>query len=105
MNKNIMYVINKSKNVKIDSNKIDSLVSSLDFLSTSNQDVVEIEKLSVKEKILKVFLSESINFCFWPEKNWIVVKEGKEVSGSLAMFILFNKAIKEVKQNKELVLK
>ena len=95
MDRNILYVVNKSKNVKIDSSKIDLLVSNLDFFSTSNQDVTKIKKLSEKEKILKVFLSESINFCFWPEKNWIVVKDGQEISGSLAMFILFNKAINE----------
>ena len=45
MDRNILYVVNKSKNVKIDSSKIDLLVSNLDFFSTSNQDVTKIKKL------------------------------------------------------------
>lgn len=91
------YINQNSDYVFVNKNKLNSFINNIDnwdynYWLDSN-DLI----LSEKEKIIFAFLCESINFCFWPNRKWIVEYKGKKFSGSEALFYSLIKAINESK--------
>ena len=98
----ILYVVNNSDNVKINEEKLKKFASKIDFekgihWSKKNQTF---QKLSTEEKILYVFIIESLNFCFWSSYNWLVDYNGETYRGSDSLFYSMTKAV----DNKTIIL-
>ncbi|MBQ9018775.1 MAG: hypothetical protein IJ097_00500 [Bacilli bacterium] len=98
----ILYVVNNSDNVKINKEKLKDFANKIDFekgihWSKENQ---MFQKLSTEEKILYVFILESINFCFWSSYNWLVDYKGETYHGSDSLFYSMTKAV----ENKSIIL-
>ena len=90
------YVVKNSKYVKIDENKIDSFINDLGELNYVHWSKEFNLKLTEEEWILLAFITESMNFCFWRKPKWVVEYNGKQISGSNALFYtIMNKVIKD----------
>ena len=84
--KQIEYVINNSKYVNINQEKLDEWCNSLKCNLTYEHHLKKYKNIfDEKEMILLVFLLESINFCFWKEPIFVY----KDKVRSSAMFQLF----------------
>ena len=97
---NIEYVVNNSKNVKINLEMISSIVDKFDnhyhYVHWSSYDKYFVT-MSEKELILFSFILESLNFCFWPNYDWKVKYNDKEYLGSDALLFVLLKAVKNKK--------
>lgn len=82
----IKYVVENSNYVKINEKKIEEFLNNinLDYQDTHFLDNFK-DKYTEKERILLVFLIESINFCFYKEPHFIY----KDQKNSSAMFSIF----------------
>ena len=91
----MLYVVKNATNVKINEDGIKCLVDMLDINSFSHwsKSIDTFNNLDEREKILFVFLLESINFCFWPNYEWKAEYKGKEYSGSDALLYTLIKAL------------
>lgn len=92
----IKYVVDNSKYVKINYEKINDLTSKLLDLKYHHWSN-ELDLLLNEEKwILLVFIIESMNFCFWKLPKWKIEYNNEVVSGSNALFL---SVIREVERN------
>lgn len=101
----IKYVVENSDYVKINEEKIEEFLSNinLDYQATHFLDNFK-DKYTEKERILLVFLIESINFCFYKEPHFIY-KDQKNSSAMFSMFVdktLEDKRLLDIKYLKEL---
>lgn len=94
----IKYVVDNSKYVKINYQNINEFV--LNFGEPNYKHwFSEIDlNLDEKEKILLVFIIESLNFCFWQKPKYKVLYHNEEVKGSEALFL---RIIDKVENNKK----
>lgn len=82
----LKYISENSRYVSIDTEKIKLFLNKIEninynyWLSDNNLNLNE------KESILFAFICESMNFCFWENKNWVVNYEGKGYNGACALF-------------------
>lgn len=94
----IKYVVNNSKYVKINYQKLNEFILNFKepnykhWFSNYNLDLNE------KEKILLVFIIESLNFCFWQKPKYKVLYHNEEAKGSEALFL---RIIDKVENNKK----
>ena len=96
MKEEFKYVVDNSKYVSIDYNRVNDFVKDLGKPKYEHW-YKEIDlKLSDKEWILLAFIIESMNFCFWQKPKWKIEYHGDIVSGSNA---LFYSVIREVENN------
>ena len=96
MKEEIKYVVDNSKYVSIDYNRVNDFVKDLGKPKYEHW-YKEIDlKLNDKERILLAFIIESMNFCFWQKPKWKIEYHGDIVSGSNA---LFYSVIREVENN------
>lgn len=98
MNNEYEYVVNNSKYVTIDYDKLDSFIKEIKENNYSHWSNNFNLNITEEEWILLCFIIESMNFCFWKKPKWIMEYKGNTFSGSNA---LFNSIIKEVENNKE----
>lgn len=96
MKEKFKYVVDNSKYVSIDYNRVNDFVKDLGKPKYEHW-YKEIDlKLNDKEWILFAFIIESMNFCFWQKPKWKIKYHGDIVSGSNA---LFYSVIREVENN------
>lgn len=96
MKEKFKYVVDNSKYVSIDYNRVNDFVKDLGKPKYEHW-YKEIDlKLNDKEWILLAFIIESMNFCFWQKPKWKIEYHGDIVSGSNA---LFYSVIREVENN------
>lgn len=94
----LKYVVDNSTYVSIDYNKLDEFVDSITEVEYKHWYYDTNLDLNEKERILLVFIIESMNFCFWKKPKWKIDYKGEIIKGSNA---LFYSIIKEVESNKE----
>ncbi len=85
--KNIDYVVKNSEHVKINEQKIDDLLTCLSYEKVTNWFNYFKDKFSKEETTLLLFLSNSINFCFWNNHNYKEEYEGISYQSSEAVFV------------------
>lgn len=85
--KNINYVVEHSKYVKINKNEINKLADTLDVFKNEHLFIDLCYKYSEKEMLKFLLLCESINFCYWMEPNWQIEYDSNIYKGSIAMFL------------------
>ena len=96
MREEFEYVVENSKYVKINNDRLDNCIKALgrpNYNHWSNELSID---LNEEEWILLAFIIESMNFCFWKKPKWKIEYNGEEMSGSNA---LFYSIIKEVESN------
>lgn len=93
----IKYVVNNSRYVKINYQKLSEFISNFGIPNYKHWFADFDLNLDEKEKILLVFIIESLNFCFWQKPKYKVVYHNEEVKGSEALFL---RIIDEVENNK-----
>lgn len=93
----IKYVSDNGKYVKINYQKLDEFISNFDTPNYKHWFADFDLNLTEKEKILLVFIIESINFCFWQKPKYKILYHNEEVKGSEALFL---RIIDEVEKNK-----
>lgn len=98
LNSDVLKYINQNSDyVSVNKDKLYSFIDNIDNWNYNywldSNDLI----LSEKEKIIFAFLCESMNFCFWPNRKWIVEYKSKKYSGSEALFYSLIKAINESK--------
>ena len=97
--KDILYVVNNSDNVKINEDKVIELSKKIEINKhkhwCNTNELFNL--LSTDEKILFVFILESLNFCFWPNYKWIVEYKGNKYNGADALLYSLTKAVEEGK--------
>ncbi len=89
------YVVENSKYVKINYNKITEFVNELESPNYEHWSKEINLNLSEREWILLAFIIESMNFCFWQKPKWKIDYHGDLMSGSNALFFSI---IKEVEK-------
>ena len=94
---NIKYVVDNSDYVKINKTKLDEFIKDLGEVNYNHWYKSLKLDLSEKERIIMVFLIESLNFCFWKKPKWKIEYEERAVHGSEALFFSI---IKEIKKDK-----
>lgn len=95
----ILYVVNNSENVKINEDKVKELANKIEsskYKHWYNTDEL-FNSLSTNENILFVFILESLNFCFWPNYQWIVEYKGNSYHGSDSLLYSLTKAVESKK--------
>ena len=95
--KNIKYVVDNSKYVRINYDKLDDFIQNLatpNYMHWAKELNLE---LTEKEWILLCTLIESMNFCFWRKPKWKIEYHNDIHSGSNA---LFYSVIKYIENNK-----
>lgn len=90
------YVVDNSKYVHINTDKIDTFINDLGDIKYIHWSEEIPLDLNEKEWILLVFIIESMNFCFWKKPKWKIEYNNELMSGSNA---LFYSVIKEVENN------
>ena len=90
------YVVENSKYVKINYDKITDFVNELGFPNYEHWSKGIDLHFSEKEWILLAFIIESMNFCFWQKPKWKIEYHGELMSGSNALFF---SVIKEIENN------
>lgn len=98
MREEFEYVVNNSKYVKINNDKLDECIKALGEPNYAHWSKELSIDLSEEQWILLAFIIESMNFCFWQKPKWKIEYNGEEMSGSNA---LFYSVIKEVENNSE----
>lgn len=93
------YVVDHSKNVKIDLGTIYSLASKVKWedLSLSGISLTR-KKWELDTLVQIIFVFNTINFCFWAgkdEKKWTVNIDGEELDGSRALFRCIEKEVEK----------
>ena len=97
MLEDLKYVVDNSKYVHINEDKIDDFLKDVGKLNYEHWlESFDIE-LTEKEKILLVFVMESMNFCFWATPKWKIQYKEDTYTGSNA---LFYSIMKQVENNK-----
>lgn len=96
--KKIKYVVDNSDYVSIDYKKIEDIINQYNFNMVPHEQNELVNILSEKELAKFMLLCESINFCFWPEKNWKMDYYGTIYSGSLGMFYSMQKYVIQDKE-------
>lgn len=94
----IKYVVDNSRYVKINHQKLSEFISSFGTPNYKHWFSDFNLNLNEKEKILLVFIIESLNFCFWQKPKYKVLYHDAEVKGSEALFL---RIIDEVENNKK----
>lgn len=93
----LKYINNNSRYVSINFEKLNLFLSNIknwDYRYwLSDNDL----NLSEKEYIIFAFICESMNFCFWGNKEWVVNYKGNEYRGAQA---LFYSVMNEISSNK-----
>ena len=94
----IKYVVDNSKDVKINFNNIDKVT---DLLKENkkvpwlNNDFLDLENFTIEQILMYLILCESLNFCFWDfDVKWKIEYKGEWYSGSYGLFYAISKAIK-----------
>lgn len=94
------YINTNSDYVTINKNKIEKFIKKIEnkkynyWLNTTNFSFSEYDA------IIFVILCESINFCFWKNKNWNVTFHGNQYNGSEAIFYSL---LKKYELNKDFI--
>lgn len=96
MKEEFKYVVENSKYVSIDYDKIIQFISEMDKPRYDHWCKELNLKLNEKEWILLGFVIESLNFCFWKKPKWKIEYNGDVISGSNALFYAI---IKEIEKN------
>lgn len=88
------YVNKNSKYVSVNKEKIIPFLNSIE--NVKYHYWLDREKIGFSEKefIIFAFICETMNFCFWGNRNWKVYYAGKEYIGSEALFYAILKEIK-----------
>ena len=86
MKEKFKFVVDHSKYVKIDEEKIDEFVNNLDEVKYTHWCKDINLNLEEDEWILLVFLIESMNFCFWLKPKWKIDYHGEVLSGFKNIF-------------------
>lgn len=94
----LQEIVNNSKYIKLDEYKIYAFTESVSNCFSIDSNYTFKTSLSEKESILFFFLFESMNFCFWKNRNWIKQYKGIEFNGSEALLYLL---LDIVEKNKE----
>jgi Protein of unknown function (DUF2419). len=94
----IKYVVDNSKNVKINKNNIENIIPYLNKKANESWldfEYLDLDKCTNKEIIMYLILCESLNFCYWGSNpKWKIEYKGKWYSGSYGLFYSVAKAIK-----------
>ena len=85
-----------SKYVFIDTTKIDIFLNGIKDCEYHYWFNKEDFNLIEEEIILFCFICESMNFCFWKNRNWKVLYNGREYIGSETLFHII---LKEIEKN------
>ena len=83
----IKCVVDNSNYVKINENMLKDFVINFEIPNYKHWYSSFDLKLGEKEKILLVFIIESLNFCFWQKPKYKVIYHNEEVKGSEALFL------------------
>lgn len=78
----IKYVVDNSVYVKINNQKLKEFISNFRMPNYKHWFAEFHLELSEKEKILLVFIIESLNFCFWQKPKYKILYHNEEVKGS-----------------------
>ena len=93
----IKYVLDNAKHVKINQDKLDSYIASLNSVNNYEHACKKYKKdFTEKEMIILAFILESMNFCFWKEPMF-------EYNGQKRSTAMMNKYIDSALLNKEFV--
>ena len=94
---NIEFVVKSSNNIVFNSDKIDDLIKKNFFKGENNNHIFSSLKKTTSEETLIIFLilSETINFCFWPSKEWKYNYNKTIYTGSMAMFMTLKQTLEE----------
>lgn len=91
--KNINFVVDHSKYVKINRKVIKKLADSFEMSKVEHLFMDLSKKYSEKEMLKFLLLCESINFCYWMEPNWQIEYDNNIYKGSIAMFLSMKKQL------------
>ena len=80
------YVVDNSKYVHINIDKIDTFINDLGNIKYIHWSEETNLILNEKEWILLSFIIESMNFCFWKKPKWKIEYNNELMSGSNALF-------------------
>ena len=98
MKEEFKYVVDNSKYVSIDPDKIDNYINALGEINYKHWASELDLDLNEKEWIILAFIIESMNFCFWRKPKWKIEYKGKTVGGSNAEFYAVIKAVENDKE-------
>lgn len=88
------YVVDNAKDVKINSSKIDELVTDMSIINSSHwleNSPFEILDFDVKDIVNFLLVYHSIGFSYWGSPKWTIETESGELDGAYAMmYVLIN---------------
>jgi hypothetical protein len=89
------FVVDNSKNVKINKNKIREFCKNYKKTKISNwlDDFKPFNNLNEEEKLNFLLIINSMNFCFWGNPKWKIEYNGKEFDGGFAMLNCLERAL------------
>ena len=93
MKTNISYVVSNSKHVKINKEEIAKLSKEVEIIDNKHLFKSLVDQYDEKTMLRFLILCESINFCYWEEKNWKINYNDKIFKGSIAMFLSLKRKI------------
>ena len=91
-------VMENSKHVRIDHDKIDEFCKDYDQEKMEHwlkDSPFELSTLEDEDKLNFLFVFNSINFCYWGEPKWTVEYRGAEYDGAWGMIVALGKALDE----------
>jgi len=90
------YVVENSKHVRIEHEKIRDFCEDFDLKSTKHwlkESPFDLSLLDEGERANFLFVFNSINFCYWGEPKWTVEHRGEMADGAWGMITAFGRAI------------
>ncbi len=109
--KSCKKVKNELVDVTIDTDRVKSFAKLVAKQDMSKQRHIDLfsEEQSIAEKLMILFVFNSMNFCFWAELDkakWKIVRKGKEYDGSIALFVLIEQTpeLRSLKRIRSLTL-
>jgi len=90
------YVMENSKHVHIDREKVREFCEDFDLGSTKHwlkESPFDLSQLDEAERANFLFVFNSINFCYWGEPKWTVEYRGEMADGAWGMITAFGRAI------------
>ena len=92
------YVINNSKNVKINLDLIPEVSSKFNARDISfwlDETPFQAPDLSEENKLNFMFTMNALNFCYWGDPKWTVDYQGQQLDGAWAMIASLHRALEE----------
>jgi hypothetical protein len=96
--KTTKFVVDKSKSVKIDKDRIADFAATFEHGSIRHwlsETPFNFSHFSDEDKLHFLFIFNALSFCYWGEPKWTIDFEGKSYDGAWGMIMALGRAIQE----------